>query len=78
MRALFSIAALIIVVAVIGVVAKKQLSAATVPSVAVSAEGQSPAGEGTQARRPAAEQLQQFQKNLDQAVQQAPRRLGDQ
>ncbi|MCW7541225.1 hypothetical protein OOT46_25780 [Aquabacterium sp. A7-Y] len=72
MRALFSVAALLVVLAVIGVLLKKQMAAVKVPSVTSS----DPAASSSQ-RLPPGEQMRQLQKDLDQAMQQAPRRIDD-
>ncbi|MEW6098535.1 MAG: hypothetical protein AB1666_05045 [Pseudomonadota bacterium] len=67
MRALFSLAALIVVVAALALAAKKQLTSVAVPAVPSVAAGPE-AGAGTQ---PASlqGQLHQLQRDVSQAVQ---------
>jgi hypothetical protein len=64
MRAIFTVAGLLVVLAIVGVLAKKQLDASRVPATAGSTQG---------AAAPATpqQQVRQFQQNLDGALQQA-------
>jgi hypothetical protein len=65
MRAILGVLSLLVVVAVVGVLAKKQLSAGVAPSVTSDGTGTSaPAGTPKQ-------QVQQFEKALQGAMQQA-------
>jgi len=69
MRVVFGVLSLLIVVAIIGILAKKQLGAVA----PVAAPAASPAADGTMAR-PAgtpAQQVQQFQKGVEATMQQA-------
>ncbi|RYY86518.1 MAG: hypothetical protein EOO24_35585 [Comamonadaceae bacterium] len=68
MRMVFGVLSLLFVVAVIGFLAKKQLGAVTAPPAAV--QGASP-GASTPARATPQQQVDQFQKALEGAVQQA-------
>jgi hypothetical protein len=68
-RILFSVVSLLIVVAVIGMLAKKQLTAvAPVKASATAPAGSPPALTGTPKQ-----QVQQFQQAIQGAVQQTPR-----
>ena len=72
MRALFTVAGLLVVLAVIGVLAKQQLGAGRPPR-AVPAEG-------TVTTAPAAtpqQQVRQFEQAVQGAIQQAPRQEPD-
>lgn len=69
MRAVFSIAALLIVLAVIGVVAQRQLSA-TRATAAPAGEAAAPVVQHEQPRQ----QVEQFKRELDQALQQGAAR----
>ncbi|MCM5681129.1 hypothetical protein M8A51_16505 [Schlegelella sp. S2-27] len=69
MRAVFSLAALLIVLAVIGVLIKQQLSAAKVPVVSAAEDGAA----GTQ-REQVQQQLRQFKSDLNQSLQQGASR----
>ena len=65
MRAIFGVLSLLVVVAVVGVLAKKQLSAGVAPPMTGTAAGSSaPAGTPKQ-------QVQQFEQAVQGAVQQA-------
>ncbi|HWP18886.1 MAG TPA: hypothetical protein VNO84_07145 [Burkholderiaceae bacterium] len=66
MRVLFSLAALIAVVALVGLLLKKQLGATPVPAVAPA---EVPADAGQTQRQQIQGQLQQLQRDLNQAVQ---------
>ena len=68
MRAIFTIVGLVVVLAIVGVLAKKQLTAGVAPHV----EGQVP---GTQMTPQ--QQVQQLQKAAESAMQQAPRAIPD-
>ena len=70
MRAVFSLATLLIVLAVIGVLVKQQLSTAKVPLVSTAEGGRTA---GTQ-REQVQQQLQQFKSDLDQSLQQGAAR----
>lgn len=68
MRAIFTVAGLLVVLAIVGVLAKKQLGA-----------GVAPAGPGMEGSAPAAtpkQQVQQFQQAVEGAMQQ-PRPMPD-
>ena len=65
MRAIFGVLSLLVVVAIVGVLAKKQLSAGVAPQVPGS-----PAGVTTPAATPK-QQVQQFEQAVQGAVQQA-------
>ena len=69
MRAVLSLAALLIVLAVIGVLVKQQLSATKVPVVSAAEDGTA----GTQPEQ-VQQQLQQFKSDLDQSLQQGAAR----
>ena len=69
MRAVLSLAALLIVLAVIGVLVKQQLSATKVPVVSTAEDGTA----GTQPEQ-VRQQLQQFKSDLDQSLQQGAAR----
>jgi len=69
MRAVFSIVGLVVVLAIVGVLAKKQVGAGVAPH---AAEGNMP---GTQ--QTPQQQVQQFQKAAESAMQQAPRAMPD-
>ena len=71
MRAIFSVLGLLVVVAIIGLLAKKQLSAGVAPAPATNA----PAGVAVPSGTPK-QQLQQFDQAVQGAVQQ-PRPLPD-
>ncbi|WKB53219.1 hypothetical protein [Eleftheria terrae] len=73
MRPLFTFVALLIVLALSGLLARKQLAAAQLDSVPTVASDRP----GMPASEPLGQQLQQFQQQLDQAVLQAPRRSED-
>ena len=77
MRALFSIAALLIVVAIVALVARQQLASVKVPELAASSPGQTAAGPAGSpaARQNVQQQLDQLKKELDTAAQQSTRRL---
>jgi hypothetical protein len=64
MRALFTIASLLVVLAIVGVLAKKQMTASVAPAPGTSASG-------TAARATPQQQVRQYQKNLEGAMQQA-------
>ncbi len=76
MRTFLSFASLLVVLILVGSFARKQFASISVP--AVSAAGTSASAPIALVGRPPAEQLQQFNKELDQAMQQAPRRVDDQ
>ena len=76
MRTFLSLATLLVVVLLIGIIAKKQLTSISVP--AVSAAGTSASGPSANTSEPPARQLQQFKQDLDQAMRQAPRRIDEQ
>ncbi|HYD75602.1 hypothetical protein [Ramlibacter sp.] len=65
MRAVFSLLGLLLVVAVVGVLAKKQLSSGVAPATSVDA----PAGVAVPAGTPK-QQLQQFEQAVQGAMQQ--------
>jgi multidrug efflux pump subunit AcrB len=67
MRAVFGILGLVVVVAVVGLLAKKQLGSATAPLPAVPG---APAAAGVPAATPQ-QQVQQFEQALQGAMQQA-------
>ena len=69
MRAIFSVLGLLIVVAIVGMVAKKQLSSGVAPAVAGNAGVSVPAGTPKQ-------QVQQFEQAVQGAMQQ-PRPMPD-
>ena len=69
MRAVLSLAALLIVLAVIGVLVKQQLSATKLPVVSAAEYGTA----GTQPEQ-VQQQLQQFKSDLDQSLQQGAAR----
>jgi hypothetical protein len=70
MRAVFTVLGLVVVLAIVGVLAKKQLGAGVAPSSAAAKEGIAlPAGTPQQ-------QVQQFQKAAESALQQ-PRPMPD-
>ena len=70
MRAVFTVLGLVVVLAIVGVLAKKQLGAGVAPKGAAAAEGVTvPAGTPQQ-------QVQQFQKAAESAMQQ-PRPMPD-
>lgn len=73
MRAFFSIAALLIVVAIVAVMARQQLASVKVPELAASSPNQ-PAG-GAPTRQNVQQQLDQLKKELDTAAQQSARQL---
>ena len=76
MRVIFGVLGLLIVVAIVGMVARQQLSAVSKPLPGVGA----PAGSAGQGDAPAAtpkQQVQQFQKAVEGAVQQGPRTVPD-
>nr|WP_297350263.1 hypothetical protein [uncultured Caldimonas sp.] len=73
MRAMFSIAALLIVLAVIGVLVKQQLSAASLPAVSAEA-GEAAASEPMTQRQQTQQQLQQFKSDLNQTLRQGAAR----
>jgi hypothetical protein len=64
MRAIFTIVGLVLVLAIVGVLAKKQLGTGVAPPVAGGAGPAAPAGTPQQ-------QVQQFQKAAEAAMQQA-------
>jgi hypothetical protein len=64
MRAIFTIVGLVLVLAIVGVLAKKQLGTGVAPPVAGGAGIPAPAGTPQQ-------QVQQFQKAAEAAMQQA-------
>ena len=64
MRAIFTIVGLVVVLAIVGVLAKKQLGAGGAPQSAEGAGASAPAGTPQQ-------QVQQFQKAAEAALQQA-------
>jgi len=64
MRAIFTIVGLVLVLAIVGVLAKKQLGTGVAPPVAGGAGISAPAGTPQQ-------QVQQFQKAAEAAMQQA-------
>lgn len=67
MRAIFSVVGLLLVVVIVGLLAKKQLGAGVAPPVAVPG---APAGVTVPAGNPK-QQVQQFQQAVEGAVQQA-------
>lgn len=70
MRAVFTVLGLVLVLAIVGVLAKKQLGAGVAPKDAATVEGMAvPAGTPRQ-------QVQQFQKAAESALQQ-PRPMPD-
>ena len=69
MRAIFTIVGLVVVLAIVGVLAKKQLGAGGAPQAADGAGAAAPAGTPQQ-------QVQQFQKAAESAMQQ-PRPMPD-
>ena len=71
MRAVFGILGLVIVVAVIGVLAKKQLASVAVPSVAPPGASAAPAGAVTPRQ-----QMDQLKQGLESTLQQ-PREIPD-
>lgn len=73
MRAMFSVAALLIVLAVIGVLVKQQLSAASLPAVSAEA-GDAAASEPMTQRQQTQQQLQQFKSDLNQTLRQGAAR----
>lgn len=64
MRAIFTIVGLVVVLAIVGVLAKKQLGAGVAPQAVDGAGTAAPAGTPQQ-------QVQQFQKAAEAALQQA-------
>lgn len=64
MRAIFGILGLLVVVAIVGVLAKKQLSAGVAPRAGTPAEASAPAATPKQ-------QVQQFEQAVQGAMQQA-------
>jgi hypothetical protein len=70
MRAIFGVLSLLVVVAIVGVLAKKQLGAVTAPPV-TAAPGAPPAPAGTPRQ-----QVEQFKQGLDATLQQ-PRPMPD-
>jgi cytochrome c-type biogenesis protein CcmH/NrfG len=76
MRTLFSLAALLAVLAVVALLATKQLSAATLPSVPPPA-AESPAQTPPPLRGTPQQQLDQFRQGLNEALQQAPRKIDE-
>lgn len=75
MRMLFSLAALLAVIAAVALLVKKQLSAVTVPSVsppAAESPAQTPPLRGTPQQ-----QLDQFRQGLNEALQQPPRKIDE-
>jgi hypothetical protein len=74
MRVVFGVLSLLVVVAIIGVLAKKQLGAVapTAAQAASAPPGTMPALSGTPQQ-----QVQQFQQAVQGAVQQAPRTADD-
>lgn len=73
MRAIFGVLGLLVVVAIIGLLAKKQLGAGVAPSTARSSDVPAvaaPAGTPQQ-------QVQQFQRAAQEAMQQQPRAMPD-
>jgi hypothetical protein len=73
MRAVFSIAALLVVLAVVGVLVKQQLSATKVPAVTSEVEGALSEAPATQ-RQQTQQQLQQLKGDLTQTLQQGAAR----
>ncbi len=73
MKAIFSVVGLLVVLAIVGVLAKRQLSTGVAPASAPAANGvpgvAAPTGTPQQ-------QVQQFQKSVEGAMQ-APPRAGD-
>ena len=72
MRAIFSVLGLLVVVAIIGVLAKKQLSSGVAPATATNA----PPGVNVPTGTPK-QQVEQFQQAVQGAMQQQPRQLPD-
>lgn len=71
MRAIFSILGLLFVVAIVGVLAKKQLGSGVAPPAATAVPGTAPVPAATPKQ-----QVQQFQQAVEGAVQQ-PRAMPD-
>jgi len=72
MRAVFSIVGLLVVLAIVGVLAKKQLAATHAPAPALQAPGQPAQPAPTGNVREQSQQIQQqFKQQLDAAMQQA-------
>ena len=71
MRAIFSVLGLLVVVAIVGMLAKKQLSSGVAPAVSANA----PAGVSVPAGTPK-QQVQQFEQAVQGAMQQ-PRPMPD-
>ena len=77
MRTLFTIVALVLALAVVGLLARQQLSGASKSSLALpSAPGVAPHAAATAPAVPPAQQVQQVQQAVEALVQQ-PRRLPD-
>ena len=73
MRVIFGVLSLLVVVAIVGVLAKKQLTAAPVVAPSAATEpGAMPALSGTPQQ-----QVQQYQKALQGAMEQQPRQIPD-
>jgi cytochrome c-type biogenesis protein CcmH/NrfG len=77
MRTFFSLAALLVVFAIVALLARKQLSSVAVPDVPATGAAGAPSSVPAPPRGTPQQQLDQFRQGLNDALQQPPRKIDE-